>query len=133
LAAVHRREAPVARKERGEVTSVDHALDHSYVRDAVVPERKLVTEALKRGLGAVTVDGVTREVQDRPLIRSQVEGRKLATTKEMLALESKLIDFARLGRGRCRPLAILTGPAPATGLMKVRRWPSPMYSVRVTA
>ncbi len=104
LATVHRRERPVARKERGEATSVDHALEHSYVRDAVVPERKLVTEALKRGLGAVTVDGVTREVQERPLIRSQVDGRKLATTKEMLALESKLIDFARLGRGRCRPL-----------------------------
>jgi conjugative relaxase-like TrwC/TraI family protein len=104
LAAVHRREHPVARKERSEALAVDHSLEHSFVRDAVVPERKLVTEALKRGLGAVTVDGVTREVQDRPLIRSQVEGRKLATTKEMLALESKLIDFARLGRGRCRPL-----------------------------
>jgi conjugative relaxase-like TrwC/TraI family protein len=104
LAAVHRRERPVARKERGEAASVDHALEHSYVRDAVVPERKLVTEALKRGLGAVTVEGVTREVQERPLIRSEVEGRKLATTKEMVALESKLIDFARLGRGRCRPL-----------------------------
>ena len=104
LAEVHRRERPVARKARGEATSVDHALEHSYVRDAVVPERKLVTEALKRGLGSVTVDGVTREVQERPLIRSKVEGREMATTKEMLALESKLIDFARLGRGRCRPL-----------------------------
>jgi ATP-dependent exoDNAse (exonuclease V) alpha subunit len=28
----------------------------------------------------------------------------MATTKEMVALESKLIDFARNGRGRCRPL-----------------------------
>ena len=65
------------------------------MRDAVVPERKLVTEALKRGLGAVTVDDVAREVQERPLIRSDVEGRKMATTKEMLALESRLIDFAR--------------------------------------
>ena len=74
------------------------------MREAVVPERKLVTEALKRGLGAVTVEGVTREVQDRPLIRSEVDGRKMATTKEMLALESRLIDFARQGRGRCRPL-----------------------------
>ena len=33
------------------------------MREAVVPERKLVTEALKRGLGAVTVEGVTREMQ----------------------------------------------------------------------
>ena len=69
-----------------------------------MPERKLVTEALKRGIGAVTVEGVTREVQERPLIRSDVAGRPMATTKEMLALESRLIDFARQGRGRCRPL-----------------------------
>jgi hypothetical protein len=104
LAAVHRREHPVARKVHGEAVAVDYSLDHSFVRDAVVPERKLVTEALKRGLGAVTVGDVSREVQERPLIRSNVEGRKMATTKEMLALESRLIDFARLGRGRCRPL-----------------------------
>ena len=29
--------------------AVDHAIEHSFVREAVVPERKLVTEALKRG------------------------------------------------------------------------------------
>ena len=85
--------------------AVDHAIEHSFVREAVVPERKLVTEALKRGLGAVTVEGVTREsCRSVPLIRSEVDGREMATTKEMLALESRLIDFARKGRGRCRPL-----------------------------
>jgi conjugative relaxase-like TrwC/TraI family protein len=104
LASVHRRERVAARPERGERPAVDHALEHSFVREAVLPERKLVTEALKRGIGAVTVEGVTREMQDRALIRSDVEGRKMATTKEMLSLESKLIEFARQGRGRCRPL-----------------------------
>ena len=104
LAAVHRRERAYARPERGEGLAVDHAIEHSFVREAVVPERKLVTEALKRGIGAVSVEGVTKEMGKRPLIRSEVEGRKMATTKEMLALESKLIDFASKGRGRCRPL-----------------------------
>src|SRR5581483_3656191 len=52
----------------------------------------------------VTVEGVTQEVRDRPLIRSDVDGRRMATTKEMLALEAKLLDFARKGRGRSRPL-----------------------------
>ena len=104
MATVHRRELPFGRKGRGEVGAVDHAIEHSFVRDAVVPERKLVTEALQRGIGAVTVEGVTREVQTRPLIRSTVAGRTLATTKEMLTLESRLIDFARQGRGRYRPL-----------------------------
>jgi conjugative relaxase-like TrwC/TraI family protein len=104
LAAVHRRDRVAARPERFEVGAVDHAIEHSYVREAVVPERKLVTEALKRGIGAVTVEGVSREVEKRPLIRSQIDGRPMATTKEMLALEKRLIDFARQGRGRCRPL-----------------------------
>jgi conjugative relaxase-like TrwC/TraI family protein len=104
LDGVYCRATPHARPERGEERAVDHAIDHSFVRDAVVPERKLVTEALKRGLGAVKVEDVTREVSERPLIRSEVAGRKMATTKEMLGLESRVIDFARLGRGRCRPL-----------------------------
>jgi conjugative relaxase-like TrwC/TraI family protein len=104
LVAVHRRETRYARPERGEGASVDHAIEHSYVRDAVVAERKLVTEALKRGIGAVTVEDVTREVGKRPLIRSEVEGRRMATTEEMVELESRLINFARNGRGRCRPL-----------------------------
>lgn len=104
LAEVHRREAPYARQVGGEQTAVDHALQHSFVREAVVPERKLVTEALKRGLGTVTVGGVAGEVSKRPLIRSEADGRRMATTKEMLALESQLIDFARNGRGRCLPL-----------------------------
>jgi conjugative relaxase-like TrwC/TraI family protein len=104
LAAVHRREHVAARPQRNEQLAVDHAIEHSFVREAVVPERKLLTEALKRGIGAVTVEDVTREMLERPLIRSDVAGRKVATTKEMLALESRLIDFARQGRGRCRPL-----------------------------
>ncbi len=104
LAAVHRREKRYARPARGEGAAVDHAILHSYVRDAVVAERKLVTEALKRGIGAVTVEDVTREVAKRPLLRSEVEGRTMATTEEMVELESRLIDFARNGRGRCRPL-----------------------------
>ncbi|VTU01641.1 conjugal transfer protein : Uncharacterized protein OS=Blastopirellula marina DSM 3645 GN=DSM3645_27912 PE=4 SV=1: TrwC: AAA_30: UvrD_C_2 [Gemmataceae bacterium] len=104
LAKVHKRETKPTRPEPGERTAVDHAIDHSFVRDAVVPERKLITEALKRGLGAVSVDAVATELAHRPLIRSRVDGRDMATTLDMLALESKLVAFARDGRGRCRPL-----------------------------
>ncbi len=104
LAAVHRREKAVTRAEQGEKAAVDHAIDHCYVRDAVVPERKLHTEALKRGLGSVTVEKVKRETDARPLIRSEIDGRAMATTKDMLAMESRLVEFARKGRGRSRPL-----------------------------
>lgn len=104
LAEAHARRRILVRPAPGEAKAVDYAIEHSYTRDAVVPERKLATEALKRGLGAVSVEGVLGEVASRPLIRSEVEGRPMATTKEMLALEARLIDIARDGRGRCRPL-----------------------------
>jgi conjugative relaxase-like TrwC/TraI family protein len=105
LAVVHAREHAFTRAEHGEAVAVDHATQHCFVREAVVPERKLVTEALKRGLGSVTVEDVTREMAQRPLIRSEVDGREMATTREMLALEGKMTEFARSGRGRFRPLA----------------------------
>jgi conjugative relaxase-like TrwC/TraI family protein len=95
---------PYAKPERCEKLAVDYATQHSFVREAVVPERKIITEALKRGIGAVTVEDVTREVGERPLIRSEIAGRRMATTKEMLALESDVIEFAREGRGSCRPM-----------------------------
>jgi conjugative relaxase-like TrwC/TraI family protein len=104
VAAAHRRERAATRPQRGEGLAVDHAIEHSFVREAVVPERKLLTEALKRGIGAMKVEDVTREMAKRPLIRNDVAGRRMATTKEMLALESRLTDFARQGRGRYRPL-----------------------------
>ena len=104
LEGVYSRATPAGRPERGETLAVDYALGHSFTRDAVLPERKLLTEALKRGLGTVTVESTAAELKKRPLIRSEVDGRTLATTKEMLALESKLIDFARQGRGRHRPM-----------------------------
>jgi len=110
LAAVHRREDVAARPEPSEQLAVDHAIAHSFTREAVVPERKLLTEALKRGIGAVTVEDVTREMRERPLIRSQVDGRDMATTKEMKAMERDLIAYAEQGRGRCRPISLQERP-----------------------
>ena len=56
LAAVHRREVAAPMPEPSEAKAVDYAIEHSFVREAVIPERKLLTEALKRGIGEVTVE-----------------------------------------------------------------------------
>ncbi|OWK40973.1 MobF family relaxase [Fimbriiglobus ruber] len=105
LGRVGNRETSPPRPARGERAAVDYALDHCFAREAVVPERKLLTEALKRGLGAVTVRDAARELYTRPLIRGDHGGRAVATTPAMLDAESRLIAFARGGRGRFRPLA----------------------------
>lgn len=104
LAETHRRETPYARPVHGEGMAVDYALAHSFAREAVVPERKLLTEALKRGIGTVSVEGVQRELARRPMIRGKQNGRVMTTTREAVSEESRLIAFARRGRGRYRPL-----------------------------
>src|SRR4029077_11542586 len=116
-------ERAFVRPGHGEQLAVDHALAHSFVREAVVPERKLVTEALKGGIGSVTVEKVAREMKERRLIRSDVAGRPMATTKEMLSLERHLIEFAREGRGSCRPIGDPNRPFSRDWLNDGRRQP----------
>jgi len=106
MASVHRREKSPNRPERGDKAAVDYAIEHSYVREAVVAERKLVTEALKRGLGTVTVEDVAREAAERPLIRSEVDGRRMVSTKEMLALESQMAAVRHVLGSRDRVMVI---------------------------
>ncbi|OWK47336.1 MobF family relaxase [Fimbriiglobus ruber] len=98
------RTSPHPKPAHSERTAVDYALDHCFTREAVVPERELLTEALKRGLGSVTVGNTARELATRNLIRGDHGGRAVATTPDMLAAETRLVAFARSGRGRCRPL-----------------------------
>jgi conjugative relaxase-like TrwC/TraI family protein len=104
LVAAYRRVTRRDRTERGEGAAVDHAIAHCFVRDATVPERTLLTEALRRGVGTVTVEDVQRELSRRSLIRGVSAGRATVSTWEMKRSEGSVIAFARDGRGRYRPL-----------------------------
>ena len=104
VAEAHRRETPYAREIQGEGEAVTHAVDHCFARESVVPERKLLTEALRRGVGSVTLEGVKSELANRKLIRGKENGREMVTTRDVVNAELKLIVFARSGRGRFRPL-----------------------------
>ncbi len=88
-----------------DAAAVDFAVRHEFAKEAVVPERKLLTTALKQGLGSVTVEGVRREYGRVPLLVEEHGGRRVATTGHVLEEEERLVDFARDGRGTCRPLA----------------------------
>lgn len=95
---------PCAVGSGGERAAVDHAILHAFERASVVPERALVTRALEYGVGAVTLDGVARELAARRLPGRTVEGRRLVTTPEVLSEEQRVLAFARDGRGRLAPL-----------------------------
>ncbi|HUY88244.1 MAG TPA: MobF family relaxase [Pirellulales bacterium] len=85
--------------------AVEYATQHSFERKSVIDERRLLAEALKHGVGKATVEEVHRELANSDVIIAERHGRRMATTREVLAEEKSLIAFAREGRGTCRPFA----------------------------
>ncbi|WP_161967473.1 MobF family relaxase [Fimbriiglobus ruber] len=91
--------------ELANAAALDWAMRHSFERSSVVPERDLVTTALKHGLGSVTPEGIYKELGSRKdLIRREVDGRTMVTTRGVLNEERKILEFAQKGRGRWKPL-----------------------------
>jgi conjugative relaxase-like TrwC/TraI family protein len=96
--------------ERTASEAVTLALAHCFERKAVVPERTVLAEALRRSFGAATPASVMRDLAGRRLVGAERAGQRLVTTTDVLAEESRMLDFARDGRGACAPL----GPHPRT-------------------
>lgn len=83
------------------------AISHVFERKAVVPERMLLCEALKRSIGQASAEATERAVAGYDLLRADSNGRRFVTTRSVLSEEQHMIDFARKGRGTCR--AFFTG------------------------
>lgn len=85
-------------------TAVSLAISHCFERRSVVPERVLQGEALRRAAGVASVGEVLGEVARKGLINAERGGQRVVTTREVLAEERAILDFARLGRGSQAPL-----------------------------
>jgi conjugative relaxase-like TrwC/TraI family protein len=96
---------PVERDANAADRAADLAVSHVFERKAVVPERTLLREALKRSLGQASVDAAERAIARKDILTADREGRRVVTTKDVLMEEQKMIDFAREGRGTCRAFA----------------------------
>jgi conjugative relaxase-like TrwC/TraI family protein len=81
-----------------------HAILHSFERNSVLPEKRLLAAALNFGVGWVSVDGMRRALAASDVIVRDWAGQRLATTRAVLAEEQAMLDFARQGRNRCLPL-----------------------------
>jgi conjugative relaxase-like TrwC/TraI family protein len=77
---------------------------HLFERQSVVAERKLLAEALRQGVGSVTVEGVQDALKKAKLLSATHGGQRLFTAPEVLAEEQRLIAYAREGRGTRKPL-----------------------------
>ncbi len=85
--------------------AVQYAVGHSFERKSVVPERQLLAAALRHSVGKATVEQVRHAASASDLIVGERHGRRMATTRAVLAEERYVIDFARKGRGTCSAFA----------------------------
>lgn len=84
--------------------SVAYAKLHCFERESVLPKRKLLTVALRHGLGNVTVDGVRAQLQEQGIVTRELEGRVWATILEVVREEADMLNLARNGRNQAEPL-----------------------------
>jgi conjugative relaxase-like TrwC/TraI family protein len=111
--------------------AVAFALGHTFERASVAHERRLLAEALYHSYGQATPEEVVAAVERMELVHGQVSGRRVVTTRAVLAEEERMIALARRGRLACRPLRRGTGWAMANGLNQEQRaavamvWSSP--------
>ncbi len=92
---------PAPQDEDAAEKAIQHAITHEFERKSVVPERRLLATALRHGLGQATADEIFEASRLRDLITGQRHGRTMVTTREVLAEERRVVDFARKGRGTC--------------------------------
>jgi len=85
--------------------AVSHAIGSAFERASVTSDKQLREAALRRGVGTVLPEALDVAMNGAGVLSRDVEGRRLVTTRDVLAEEQAMIAFARDGRGACRPLA----------------------------
>ena len=86
---------------------VDYALTHCFERASVVQDRRILASAYRHSLGHKTIklDSVTKSMAgNETLFQVQDGSRMMCTTKEVLKEERRMVELAREGQGKMRPL-----------------------------
>jgi conjugative relaxase-like TrwC/TraI family protein len=92
--------------EQATKEAIHRAVEHVFERSAVVPERTLLAEALKQSVGKASPAEVLGRMNKEELIRRDRDGRTYVTSWNVLQEENAMLNFAREGRGSCRPLGV---------------------------
>ena len=90
---------PIPENVRGAKAAVLLAIDHCFTRKSVLPERELMTQALKWSVGLASVQTTEHAIRDQKFIVAERNGQRLLTTNEVLNEELRMCDYARQGRG----------------------------------
>lgn len=84
--------------------SVEMALSHSFERESIVPERKVLEQAMRFGVGIIDVHAVAAEAKKQNLRTTRINGRAMSTTPAVLGDEKRVLSFAKDGIGSVDPL-----------------------------
>jgi len=113
---VHNQAVPAAPQQRIR-EAVTFARDKNFEREAVVDERALVRDALRRGMGEVTYPQVRGQLNSRvqsgefqAVYQADRPGRKL-TTARMIEAEKEIIRRVQDGRNQVTPVMTRTAAA----------------------
>lgn len=83
--------------------AVAAAIAHCFGQSAVLPERAVLADALRRGVGRVSPRDIDVAAR-RGLIVRTINGQRLATTETALRDEREIIETVRAGRCAADPL-----------------------------
>ena len=86
--------------------AVTFATNHCFERNSVVPERVVLAKALKHGVGKASLRSVESAFREHDLVFGERDGRKLVTSEDVLLEETRMLAFARDGRGTCPALGV---------------------------
>ena len=87
--------------------ALDHALTHVFERVSVASAKDVQEEALRYGVGKVTVDQVKAAFDSDPrIINRVVDGERRCTTLDVRDQERKIVAFAKETRGTLDPIKL---------------------------
>ncbi len=88
--------------------SLDHALQHVFEQNSIVPEKRLLAAALEHGVGRITPEAtwtrLRHRVANNEVLRREFEGQLMVTTPKVLAEERAMLATIREGRGKHMPI-----------------------------
>ncbi len=79
--------------------AVHYAAEHCFERAAVVPERTLLAAAMRYAFGKASPEAVEDAFRRSDFVSGDKDGRRMVTTRGVLAEESRMLAYARDGRG----------------------------------
>jgi ATP-dependent exoDNAse (exonuclease V) alpha subunit len=83
---------------------VSQAILHCFERNSVVREREILAEALRAGVGEVSVESLPSQLVEHGVLSRKIGDDQLATTPAVLAEEKSMLDFASSTKGTMSPL-----------------------------